>query len=44
MERWAKVRRRVLGGDLSKRAACREYETHWDTLEKILRHVELPAQ
>ena len=43
MELWAEIRRRVLGGELSKRAACREYEIHWDTLEKILGHVEPPG-
>ena len=40
MEIWAEVRRRVLTGELSKRAACREYEIHWQTLEKILSHSE----
>jgi len=39
MEIWVQVRRRVLTGELSKRAACREYEIHWQTLEKILSHV-----
>ena len=34
MEIWVEVRRRVLTGELSKRAACREYEIHWQTLEK----------
>ena len=43
MELWTEIRRRVLGGELSKRAACREYELHWDTLTKILRHVEPPG-
>ena len=36
MEMWAEVRRRVLSGEISKRAACIEYEIHWDTLQKIL--------
>ena len=27
----------------SKRAACREYEIHWDTLQKILGHPEPPG-
>ena len=40
MEIWVEVRRRVLTGELSKRAACREYEIHWQTLEKILSHSE----
>ena len=43
MELWAEIRRRVLGGELSKRAACREYEIHWETLEKILDHAEPPG-
>jgi transposase len=32
----AEIRRRVLIEGLSKRAACREYDLHWSTLEKIL--------
>src|SRR4051812_8830977 len=36
MHDWAEIRRRVLLGDLSKRAACREYELHWSTLLRIL--------
>ena len=43
MEVWSEIRRRVLTGELSKRAACREYEIHWDTLQKILEHVEPPG-
>ncbi len=43
MQLWSEVRRRVLGKELSKRAACREYGLHWQTLEKILRHVEPPG-
>jgi len=43
MEIWVEVRRRVLTGELSKRAACREYEIHWQTLEKILSHAEPPG-
>ena len=43
MEVWTEIRRRVLCGELSKRAACREYELHWDTLNKILEHVEPPG-
>ena len=37
MEMWSEIRRRVLTGELTKRAACREYDLHWETLEKILR-------
>jgi transposase len=40
MEKWAEIRRRVLVDGLSKRAACREYSIHWDTLQKILEHPE----
>ena len=43
MEIWVEVRRLVLTGELSKRAACREYEIHWQTLEKILSHSEPPG-
>ena len=38
MEQWIEIRRRVLNGKLSKRAACAEYGIHWDTLTKILTH------
>ena len=43
MEQWAEIRRRVLNGEISKRAACAEYEIHWDTLKKILTHTEPPG-
>jgi len=43
MEMWTEVRRRVLTGELSKRAACREYGLNWRTLEKMLSHVEPPG-
>jgi len=43
MEFWTAVRRRVLTGQLSKRAACREYELSWHTLAKILAHEEPPG-
>lgn len=43
MEVWTEIRRRVLCGELSKRAACREYELHWETLQKILANVEPPG-
>ncbi len=43
MDQWAEVRRRVLTGELSKRAACREYDICWYTLEKMLAHVEPPG-
>ena len=43
MEFWTEVRRRVLTKQLSKRAACREYELSWHTLKKILTHPEPPG-
>ena len=43
MENWAEIRRRVLVDGLSQRAACRQYDVHWDTLQKILDHPEPPA-
>jgi hypothetical protein len=43
MQKWAEIRRRVLTGEISKRCACREYEIHWDTLEKILAFTEPPG-
>jgi transposase len=43
MENWAEIRRRVLVDGLSKRAACREYDVHWDTLRKILGHATPPG-
>jgi len=43
MEKWSEIRRRVFCGEISKRAACQEYEIHWETLQKILAHVEPPG-
>src|SRR3954447_16625234 len=43
MENWAEIRRRVLVDGLSRRAACREFDIHWDTLQKILDHPEPPG-
>ncbi|MCA1695416.1 MAG: IS21 family transposase [Actinobacteria bacterium] len=43
MDNWAEIRRRVLVDGLSKRAACRAYDIHWDTLRKILGHPEPPG-
>ena len=40
MEEWAEIRFRVLNDEISKRAACAEYEIHWETLQKILTHSE----
>jgi transposase len=43
MEKWAEIRRRVLTGELSRRQACREYKLHWETIKKVLTHVEPPG-
>jgi transposase len=43
MEKWIEIRRRVLGGEISKRAACDEYGIHWETLTKVLTHTEPPG-
>ena len=43
MEKWAEIRRRVLTSEISKRAACQEYQIHWETLQKILSHTEPPG-
>ena len=43
MEMWTEVRRRVLTGELSKRAACQEYDINWRTLGKMLAHAEPPG-
>ena len=43
MEKWAEIRRQVLNEEISKRAACAEYEIHWETLQKILTHTEPPG-
>ena len=43
MELWSEVRRRVLTGELTKRAARQEYHLHWDTLTKILQNEEPPG-
>ena len=43
MENWAEIRRRVLVDGQSKRSVCREFNIHWDTLQKILHHSEPPG-
>ncbi len=40
---WSEIRRRVLVEETSKRAICREYNIHWETLKKILEHAEPPG-
>jgi transposase len=43
MERWTEIRRQVLTGQMSKRQACRHFDLHWLTLQKILAHEEPPG-
>ena len=43
MEQWTDVRRAVLVEGLSKRAACRKFGIHWDTLKRILQHASPPG-
>jgi transposase len=43
MENWTEIRRRVLVDGQSKRSVCREFDIHWDTLQKILDHPEPPG-
>jgi transposase len=43
MEFWTVVRREVLTGELSQRAACEKYRLGWHTLKKILAHAEPPG-
>ena len=40
MDQWVEIRRRVLTKEMSKRAICEEYDLHWRTLQKILKHEE----
>ncbi len=42
-EIWVEIRRRVLVDGLSQRAACREFDIPWDTLQKIRDHPEPPG-
>jgi transposase len=43
MEFWKEVRRRVLTGEMSQRAALQQYHLGWRTLKKILTHDEPPG-
>jgi transposase len=43
MEFWKNVRRQVLTGELSQRAALKQYGLGWHTLKKILTHDEPPG-
>ena len=40
MEKWVEIRRHVLTGEISKRAACKEYGLQWRTLQRVLEHEE----
>jgi transposase len=43
MDKWTKIRQRVLVDGQSKRSVCQEFGIHWDTLTKILEHSEPPG-
>jgi len=43
MKKWAEIRRLILVEGQSKRSVCRRFGIHWDTLVKILEHVEPPG-
>ena len=43
MEKWAEIRRLVWVEHRSKRSVCREFNIHWDTLQKILEHADPPG-
>ena len=43
MEICSEIRREVLTGELSVRAACHEYGLNWRTPAKLLSHVEPPG-
>ena len=43
MEFWKNVRRQVLTGELSQRAAMKQYGLGWHTLKKILTHEAPPG-
>jgi len=40
MQEWTEIRRRVLTGEISKRAACREYKLDWKILKRVLEYEE----
>jgi transposase len=43
MEQWARVRRKVLVEERSKRSVMREEKLHWETLQKMLAHSRPPG-
>jgi len=40
MQKGTEIRRQVLTGEISKRAACREYKRDWKILKRVLEHEE----
>ena len=40
MDQWVEIRRRVLTREISKRAACKQYQIEWRTLQRILKYEE----
>jgi transposase len=43
MDKWTKIRRDVLVGGMSRRAACKKYNLNFRTIQKILEHQEPPG-
>lgn len=43
MEKWAEIRRLVFVEGRSRRSVCRQFDVHWDTLQKILEHSAPPG-
>jgi len=43
MEKWTKIRLDVLQENVSKREILRREGIHWNTLKKILTHLEPPG-
>ena len=43
VHKWIEIRRRVLGKEISKRQACREYAIGWRTLARFRTHEEPPG-
>ena len=40
MKKWVEIRRHVLTGEISKRAACKKYGLQWRTLQRVLAYEE----
>lgn len=43
MDKWTRIRRDVLVGGMSRRAACKKYNLNFRTIQKILEHQEPPG-